>query len=129
MSKKYRNTFFSFDFQSTDHFCTHISLSLCNFAESFNFELYITEFTSVINCSSPPQHIMSLSALENDKLYETEWQTINKVYYITFSSISSLFLSEKLLIVRIFTQTPPFGLKMKYIWPEISDTRLIELID
>ncbi len=45
VSKKYINTFFSSDFLITDHFCTYISLSLCNFAKTFNFEVYITKFT------------------------------------------------------------------------------------
>ncbi len=45
LSRKYRKIFYLFDFQCTDHFCTHISLSLCKFARIFNFEVYITKFT------------------------------------------------------------------------------------
>ncbi len=68
-----------------------------------------------MSLSALKKHIMSLLALKNNKLFETECKTINKVQYIIFSSISSLFVSKKLLIVRIFTQIPPFSIKIKYI--------------
>ncbi len=66
--------------------------------------MYITKLEG-INWSSPLQHVMSIPALKHNKIYLKQSVKLSTKYITPLSAaFAGLFLSIKLLIVRIFTQ-------------------------